>query len=166
LVVSAVVAAVRSRSGQAVVSKFSAIGSGEMLAAVSTSASCSCWLSLSLSSAAEGEALALALALTAMTAPAFFIEGRPDRFFVRQCLSNSSRSSEFAALFIRWQVVLTVPGSMFSMEAISTDFRPAPKRRETIDARTAMSSSDPRTMMPRRRYAWWIWVVYLLERYT
>jgi hypothetical protein len=147
-VVSVADAAVRSRSGQAVVSKSK--GSGEMLAAVplvETSASCSysCWwLSLSSSSsAAEGEALALAVP----TAAAFFMEGRPERFFVRQCLSNSSRSSEFAALFIRWQVVLTVPGSMLSMEAISTDFRPAPKRRETIDARTAMSSSDPRTMM-------------------
>lgn len=143
VLVSAVVAAVRSCSGQ---------GSGEMLAAVSTSASCSCWLSLSTFSAAEGETLASA----AMTAAAFFIEGRPERFFVRQCLSNSNKSSEFAALFIRWQVVLTVPGSMFSMEAISTDFKPAPKRRETIDARTAMSSSDPRTMMPWRRYARWM----------
>ena len=95
VLVSAVGAAVRSRSGQAVVSKFSAKGSGEVLAAVSPNASC--WLSLSSSSAAEGEALAVSVA----TAAAFFIEGRPERFFVRQCLSNSSRSSEFAALFIR-----------------------------------------------------------------
>ena len=148
VLVSVVVASVRSRSGQAVVSKFSAKASGEVLVAVSTSAS---WLS---SSAAEGEALASALAVAA--GAAFFVEGRPERFFVRQCLSNSRRSSEFAALFIRWQVVRTVPGSMFSMEAISTDFRPAPKRRETIDARTAMSNSDPRTMIDLGRNAKWM----------
>jgi hypothetical protein len=93
VLVLVVFAAVRSRSGQAVVSKFSTKSKspGVVLAwlawaSASSGSSSGCWLLLSLSLlTAVSAATLLAAAAT------LFIEGRPERLLVRQCLSISTR---------------------------------------------------------------------------